>query len=84
MISSTGAITVFWTIFISSDELCTIMGTFGMSVLENESFLIDIGKITKISSTIQEELQVAILKKAIIFEKEFKKKKKKFKRQDPN
>ena len=41
-------------------------------------------KITKISSTIQEELQVAILKKAIIFEKEFKKKKKKFKRQDPN
>jgi len=40
-------------------------------------------KITKISSAIQDELQVAILKKAIIFEKEYKKKQKKFKRQDP-
>ena len=34
-------------------------------------------KITKISSAIQDELQVAILKKAIIFEKEYKKKNKK-------
>jgi len=40
-------------------------------------------KITKISSAIQEELQVAILKKAIIFEKEINKKQKKYKRQNP-
>jgi len=37
-------------------------------------------KISKITSAIEEELQVAILKKAILFEKEFNKKKKKFKR----
>ena len=37
-------------------------------------------KITKISSTLEHELQVAILKKAIIFEKEFNKTKKKYKR----
>jgi len=37
-------------------------------------------KITKISSAIEQELQVAILKKAVIFEKEFNKNKKKFKR----
>ena len=39
-------------------------------------------KITKISSTLEYELQVAILKKAILFEKEYSKKKKKFKRKD--
>ena len=38
-------------------------------------------KITKISSTLEHELQVAILKKAIIFEREFSKNKKKYKRQ---
>ena len=37
-------------------------------------------KITKISSAIEQELQVAILKKAIIFEREFNKNKKKYKR----
>ena len=37
-------------------------------------------KITKISSTLEHELQVAILKKAIIFEKEYNKNKKKYKR----
>lgn len=37
-------------------------------------------KITKITSAIEEELQVAILKKAILFEKEYNKNKKKFKR----
>jgi len=37
-------------------------------------------KISKISSALEHELQVAILKKAIIFEKEFEKTKKKFKR----
>ena len=35
--------------------------------------------VKKISSALEQELQVAILKKAVIFEKEFKKKKK-FKR----
>ena len=40
-------------------------------------------KVTKISSALEHELQVAILKKAIIFEKEFNKKyKKKYKRSD--
>ena len=37
-------------------------------------------KVTKISSAIEQELQVAILKKAILFEKEFNKNKKKYKR----
>ena len=37
-------------------------------------------KITKITSAIEQELQVAILKKAILFEKEFNKNKKKFTR----
>ena len=36
--------------------------------------------VKKISSTLEQELQVAILKKAVIFEKEFNKSKKKFKR----
>ena len=40
--------------------------------------------VKKISSTLEHELRVAILKKAIIFEKEFSKGKKKFKRQDKN
>ena len=39
-------------------------------------------KITKLSSTIEQELQVAILKKAILFEKEYSKTKKKFKRSE--
>ena len=39
-------------------------------------------KITKISSAIEQELQVAILKKAVIFEKEWNKGKKKFKRSE--
>ena len=36
--------------------------------------------VKKISSALEQELRVAILKKAVIFEKEFNKKKKKFKR----
>ena len=39
-------------------------------------------KITKISSTLEHVLQVAILKKAIIFEREFTKNKKKYKRNE--
>jgi len=38
--------------------------------------------VTKISSALEQELQVAILKKAILFEKEYNKNKKKFKRSD--
>ena len=41
-------------------------------------------KISKISSTIEQELQVAILKKAVIYEKEFKKNQPKFKRKSVN
>jgi len=41
-------------------------------------------KITKISSTLEQELQVAILKKAMIFEKEYNKNKKKYKRSEIN
>ena len=37
-------------------------------------------KITKISSALEHELQVAILKKAIVFEREYSKNKKKYKR----
>ena len=41
-------------------------------------------RISKISSTLENELQLAILKKAIIFEKEYNKNKKKFKRPEIN
>ncbi len=40
--------------------------------------------VKKITSALEEELQVAILKKAVIFEKEFNKGKKKFKRKAVN
>ena len=39
-------------------------------------------KISKISSAIEQELQVAILKKAVIYEREYNKNKKKFKRSE--
>ena len=39
-------------------------------------------QITKISSALEHELQVAILKKAILFDKEYNKTKKKYKRKD--
>ena len=41
-------------------------------------------QIVKISSTIEQELQVAILKKAILFEREYSKNKKKYKRPEVN
>ena len=41
-------------------------------------------KITKITSAIEQELQVAILKKAILYEREYNKNKKKFKRGEVN
>jgi len=40
--------------------------------------------VKKISSSLEQELQVAILKKAVLFEKEFNKGKKKFKRREVN
>ncbi len=40
--------------------------------------------VKKISSRLEQELQVAILKQAVIFEKEFNKNKKKFKRREIN
>ena len=40
--------------------------------------------VKKISSTLEQELRVAILKKAVLFEKEFEKGKKKFKRRKKN
>ena len=40
--------------------------------------------VKKISSTLEQELQIAILKKAVLFEREFNKGKKKFKRQAIN
>ena len=39
-------------------------------------------RVSKITSTLEQELQVAILKKAVIFEKDFNKRKKKYKRSD--
>ena len=41
-------------------------------------------KISKITSAIEQELQVAILKKAVLFERDYNKNKKKFKRGDTN
>jgi len=41
-------------------------------------------QVTKITSALEQELQVAILKKAVIFEKEYNKNKKKFKRPNVN
>ena len=41
-------------------------------------------QVTKITSALEQELQVAILKKAVIFEKEYNKNKKKFKRPEVN
>jgi len=40
--------------------------------------------VKKISSTLEHELQIAILKKAVLFEKEYNKGKKKFKRKAVN
>ena len=41
-------------------------------------------RVSKITSTLEQELQVAILKKAVIFEKEYSKNRKKYKRKDLN
>ena len=40
--------------------------------------------VKKVSSTLEQELQLAILKKAVIFEKEYSKTKKKYKRKSTN
>ncbi len=68
----------FLTNEIRSDGLKIIVHKKRCSVQQN-------CQVTKISSTLEYELQVAILKKAMIFEKEFNKKyKKKYKRADVN
>lgn len=61
----------FLTNEIRSDGLKIIVHKKRCSVEQN-------CKITKISSALEQELQVAILKKAILFEKQYKKNKKKF------
>ena len=63
----------FLTNEIRSDGLKIIVHKKRCSVEQN-------CKITKISSALEQELQVAILKKAILFEREYNKNKKKFKR----
>ena len=63
----------FLTNEIRSDGLKIIVHKKRCSVEQN-------CKITKISSALEQELQVAILKKAIIFERDYNKNKKKFKR----
>tara|TARA_B100000959_G_scaffold175761_1_gene183999 strand:+ start:490 stop:990 length:501 start_codon:yes stop_codon:yes gene_type:complete len=74
----------------SSDESIKITVRFLSNEIRSDGIRIIVHKkrctveqncrITKISSAIEQELQVAILKKAIIFEKEYNKKKKKYKR----
>ena len=63
----------FLTNEIRSDGLKIIVHKKRCSVEQN-------CKITKISSALEQELQVAILKRAILFEKEYNKNKQKFKR----
>ena len=63
----------FLTNEIRSDGLKIIVHKKRCSVEQN-------CKIAKISSALEQELQVAILKKAILFEKEYNKNKKKYKR----
>ena len=63
----------FLTNEIRSDGLKIIVHKKRCSVEQN-------CKIAKISSALEQELQVAILKKAILFEKEYSKNKKKYKR----
>ena len=76
----------------SSDESIKITVRFLSNEIRSDGIRIIVHKkrcnveqncrITKISSAIEQELQVAILKKAIIFEREYNKTKKKFKRSE--
>ena len=76
----------------SSDESIKITIRFLTNEIRSDGIRIIVHKkrcniqqkcvVKKISSTLEQELQVAILKKAVIFEKETQKNKKKFKRGD--
>jgi hypothetical protein len=78
----------------SSDESIKITVRFLTNEIRSDGIRIVIHKkrcniqqkcvVKKISSALEQELQVAILKKAILFEKDFKKGKKKFKRKAVN
>ena len=65
----------FLTNEISSDGIKIIVHKKSCNITQN-------CKIVKISSAIEQELQVAILKKAILFERDYNKNKKKFKRSE--
>tara|TARA_Y100000590_G_scaffold124385_1_gene142289 strand:- start:175 stop:747 length:573 start_codon:yes stop_codon:yes gene_type:complete len=76
----------------SSDESIKITVRFLTNEVRSDGIRIIVHKkrcnaqqkcvVKKISSTLEQELQVAILKKAVLFEREFKVNKKKFKRSD--
>ena len=76
----------------SSDESIKITVRFLTNEIRSDGLKIIVHKkrcniqqkctVKKISSTLEQELQVAILKKAVLFEKEYNKGKKKFKRGD--
>ena len=88
---SGGIITTDWyNEGIASDESIKITIRFLTNEVRSDGIRIVVHKrrcntqqkcaVKKISSALEQELRVAILKKAVIFEKEFKKNKKKFKR----
>jgi len=88
---SGGIITTDWyNEGIASDESIKITIRFLTNEIRSDGIRIVVHKrrcnaqqkcvVKKISSTLEQELRVAILKKAVLFEKEFKKNKKKFKR----
>ena len=78
----------------SSDESIKITVRFLTNEIRSDGIRVIVHKkrcsiqlnctVKKITSVLEQELQVAILKKAIIFEKEFNKGKKKFKRKSVN
>ena len=76
----------------SSDESIKITVRFLTNEIRSDGLRIIVHKrrcniqqkcvVKKISSALEQELQVAILKKAVLFEKEYRKSKKKFKRRE--
>ena len=78
----------------SSDESIKITVRFLTNEIRSDGIRVIVHKkrcniqqkctVKKITSSLEQELQVAILKKAVIFEKEFNKGKKKFKRNPVN
>ena len=78
----------------SSDESIKITVRFLTNEIRSDGLKIIVHKkrcniqqkctVKKISSTLEQELQIAILKKAVLFEKEYNKGKKKFKRKAVN